>query len=167
MKLLNPRFKHPLLAEGSQVYALIKSCPPLDVNSQYYYHILCRDFRQTCVIAEIEATVVGFISAYRKPENPNCLFIWQVAVAEAARGQKLASTMLQWLIEQPACRAIQTIETTISPSNQASQRLFKRFAIAQQAVCTTSPFLTASDFGDSSHEEEILYQISPLKLNPK
>jgi len=154
--------RHPTLEDGATVYHLIKSCPPLDINSQYYYHIICSDFRKTCVIAEMDSSIVGFVSAYLKPEENDCLFVWQVAVAKEARGRKLALNMLQWLTSQSKCNFVQKLETTISPSNQASQKLFKRFAKQHQAKCLTFPFLDASHFGNTSHEEEILYRIFPL-----
>lgn len=165
MNKFNISFRNPELEDGKNIYKLIKSCPPLDVNSQYYYHIICHDFRETCVIAEIEGQIVGFISGYIKPEKPNCLFVWQVAVSKKVRGGNLATNMLNWLTKRPKCHNINSLETTISPSNQASQKLFKRFAKSKNAVCRTLPFLNASHFGVNDHEEEILYKISPLIIN--
>ena len=156
------RFRHPEFEDGAAVYQLIKSSPPLDVNSQYYYHILCSDFCDTCVIAEIDNRIAGFLSAYLKPRDENCLFVWQVVVSGEARGRGLASNMLEWLFKQPKCTHIKCLETTISPSNQASQRLFRRFAEMRGAECLTSPFLDVSHFGEDIHEDEILFRISPL-----
>ena len=155
-------FRHPEFADGAGVYQLVKSSPPLDVNSQYYYHIICSDFRDTCVVAEIDGQIAGFLSAYLKPCDPDCLFVWQVVVAESARGRGLASDMLEWLFKQPKCTHIKCLETTISPSNQASQKLFRRFAEKHGAECLTFPFLDVSHFGDSGHEDEILFRITPL-----
>lgn len=156
------KYRHPTFNEGLSVFHLIKSCPPLDLNSIYYYYIICRDFSDTCVVAESDQGMVGFISAYRKPQEPSSLFVWQVAVAKTARGHHIASNMLEWLVEQPSCNNIRVLETTISPSNQASQSLFRRFAEKHQAICQTSTFLDISQFGDRAHEAEILFRITPL-----
>lgn len=155
-------YRHPNINDGRKIYELIKACPPLDVNSQYYYHIMCGEFSKTCVIAEIDGVISGFISGYLNQERINCLFIWQVAVTEKARGRKLGLNMLEWLTKQSKCSCIRSIETTISPSNKASQQLFKQFANQHNANCKTTPFLDQSHFGTSSHEEEVLYIISPL-----
>jgi diaminobutyrate acetyltransferase len=156
-------YRHPHFEDGLSVYHLIKSCPPLDVNSIYYYYVLCRDFANTSVIAEQDKKIVGFLSAYLKPQAPECLFVWQVAVAESARGQKIASNMLNWLSNQAACSKVNTLETTIYPSNQASQSLFKRFAEHHQASCHTSTFLDISQFGKQAHEAEILFRIQWMR----
>ena len=156
-------YRHPNKKDGAAVYALVKASPPLDVNSQYYYHLICHDFADTCVVAQQGETIVGFISAYRQPKNPQCLFVWQAAVAEQARGQNLAFTMLQWLTKQSK-QVINRLETTISPSNIASQKFMQRVAHAYKADCITLPFLDKTDFGCGSHEDEILYSISPLNF---
>jgi diaminobutyrate acetyltransferase len=162
--MVNPTisYRHPSLEDGAPAYELIKASPPLDVNSQYYYHIVCSDFSETCVIAEWDGELVGFISAYLKPKNTSTLFVWQVVVAEVVRGRGLASNMLGWLTKQKKCRQISCLETTISPSNRASQNLFKRFASENNAACNTFSFLDVSHFDGDSHEDEVLYKISPL-----
>ena len=164
MQAVKMNYRHPLFEEGLAIYQLIKSCPPLDTNSIYYYYILCRDFSETCVVAEQNHQIMGFLSAYRKPQESDCLFVWQVAVSNEARGQHSATNMLDWLIARTTCENIRTVETTISPTNDASQNLFKRFANKHQAKYQTTPFLNISQFGNKTHEEEILFRIHPLKL---
>jgi len=162
MSISDIHYCHPIRQDGRAVYKLIQTCPPLDLNSQYYYHIICHDFSQTCVIAKQHNEIIGFVSAYLKPNNKTSLFVWQVAVSEQARGHGLASHMLAWLTQQPSCKTINSLETTISPSNQASQKLFQRFATKHNSTLQTFPFLDASQFGNELHEDEILYRISPL-----
>ena len=159
------QFGYPSMEDGAEVYRLIKSCPPLDVNSQYCYHLICRDFRQTCVIARDSCPnqgqrVVGFLSAYVRPEQPECLFIWQIAVSEVLRGQQLASGMLSWLAATPMFQTITVVEATIAPSNHASKRFFYRFAATCNAVVKTFPFLATTQFSDESlHEDEVLHRM--------
>ena len=162
MKSSEINYRHPTLDDGSKIYGLVRSCPPLDVNSQYFYYILCKDFSNTCVVAEYDRNLLGFVSAYLQPEKPRSLFVWQVAVAKNARRKRLALNMLDWLIKQPKCIHIQSMETTISPLNQPSQKLFSRFAKDHNANLQTRLFLDKSNFDNESHEEEILYTLSPL-----
>ena len=151
----------PLLEDGKAVHELIKRCPPLDVNSSYNYFLLCSHFRDTCVVAEANDQIVGFLSAYLIPSSPDTLFVWQVAVDEAARGVGLAGRMLEHVTERPACTGVRTLETTISPSNLSSRRVFERFAEKHQAKSSEETFLEASHFGAEAHEDERLIRIGP------
>lgn len=163
MQNLKINYRHPYFDDGLAVYELVKSCPPLDINSIYYYYILCRDFSKTCVVAERDNQIIGFISSYRKPLEPGCLFVWQVAVSKEARGYHIATNMLDWLIEQLSYMNLRFLETTISPSNQGSQALFRRLAKKSQVHCKTTTFLKGSKFKDQTHETELLFCIGPFR----
>jgi L-2,4-diaminobutyric acid acetyltransferase len=153
----------PELTDGKAVHELIQRCPPLDVNSSYNYFLLCSHFRDTCVVAEANERVVGFLSAYLIPGRPETLFVWQVAVDEAARGHGLAGRMLEHVMARPFCTAVTTLETTISPSNLSSRRVFQRYAEQRQAKSSEETFLEVSHFGGEAHEEERLIRIGPWK----
>ncbi len=79
-------YRPPRLSDGPAVHTLARRCEPLDLNSPYSYLLLCTDFAATCVVAERDGDLVGFVSGYLKPADPRGLFIWQVAVSPAARG---------------------------------------------------------------------------------
>lgn len=151
----------PVLEDGKAVHELIKRCPPLDVNSSYNYFLLCSHFRETCVVAEANGRLVGFLSAYLIPSRPDTLFVWQVAVDESARGLGLAGRMLEQVMARPACAKVRTLETTISPSNLSSRRVFERFAEKHGAKTSEETFLEAGHFGSEAHEDERLIRIGP------
>lgn len=153
-------FRPPVRQDGHTIYQLIRHCPPLDVNSSYAYFLLADHFSSTCVVAEKENVMVGFLSAYIKPEAPDTLFVWQIAVSEKARGLGLASHMLNELAMRDACDQVMEIQTTIGPDNVASQKTLRRFAHAWQLQEQKESFLTASDFSGESHEDEDLYRFS-------
>ncbi len=158
-----PTLRDPILEDGKAVHELIQRCPPLDVNSSYNYFLLCSHFRDTCVVAEADDRIIGFLSAYLIPSRPDTLFIWQVAVDEVARGLGLAGRMLEQVTERPACAEVTTLETTISPSNISSRRVFERFAEKHEAKSSEETFLEARHFGAEAHEEERLIRIGPWK----
>lgn len=158
-------FRAPNKKDGLNVNKLIKSCPPLDTNSAYCNFLQSSHFRQTCVVAEMEGNLVGFLSAYRQPENPHTLFVWQIAVAEIARGHGLALTMLKSLIARPALADITAIETTITEDNRGSWRTFEKFDAESGGGGTRKPFLYEQDHFKGKHETEILFHI-PLKKQP-
>ena len=74
---------------------MIAACPPLDTNSAYCNLLQCTDFADFCVAAAQGGQLAGWVSGYRPPAAPGDFFIWQVAVAPAARGQGLASRMIE------------------------------------------------------------------------
>lgn len=150
--------RHPTKEDGLTVFNLIKASPPLDLNSSYYYYMMCADFGKSSLVAERGGELLGYISGYIPPEDEGTLFVWQVAVSEAARGKGLAGALLSNLV-QDWNGLITTLKTTISPSNKASQALFKGFAEKNEYPITTSEFLKASDFGPGDHESEELYTI--------
>jgi diaminobutyrate-2-oxoglutarate transaminase len=156
--------RQPERQDGALLHDLVAACPPLDLNSRYAYLLLCEHHAQTSVVAESAGNIVGAITAYIPPTRPDTLFVWQVAVAPQMRGKKLATRMLQHLLR--SCvepHRLRWIETTISPSNQPSRRLFSQFAMSHGVDCTATTLFEADDFGESGHEEEYLYKIGPLE----
>lgn len=159
---VNTVFRKPVLGDGAAVCELIRNCPPLDVNSCYCYFLLCSHFAGTSVVAESGDAITGFISAYLEPTAPDTVFVWQVAVDESQRGTGLAGRMLDAIVSRTECAGVRWLETTVSPSNRASRRLFERFADRHGARLEERPFLEAAHFGDSGHEAEPLLRIGPL-----
>lgn len=154
--------RQPQQSDGAALHRLIAACPPLDLNSLYAYLLLCLHHAQTSVVAEVDGLLVGAITAYIPPAQPDTLFVWQVAVAPQQRGQGLGKRMLQHLLQDCiAPRRLRWMETTISPDNAASDHLFTRFALQHDAGCTIATLFDAAAFGESGHEEERLYKIGP------
>jgi L-2,4-diaminobutyric acid acetyltransferase len=156
-------FRKPMARDGEAIHRLINNSPPLDVNSVYSYYLLSHHHADTCMVAEFQGEIVGFISAYFPPSEPHTLFIWQVAVDEKMRGQKLASMMLRCLLSRPECSEATTLIATVNPSNKASRRLFEKYCQSIGSDIIESEFISESAFGEQSHEAEILLSID---LNP-
>lgn len=97
-----PRLRKPNAGDGAAIWALVKSCKPLDENSMYCNLVQVDHFRDTCVVAGMDGEVVGWTSGHMIP-NKNELFVWQVAVSPKARGLGLGRKMLLALIESDAC----------------------------------------------------------------
>ncbi len=109
-----------------------------------------------------EQDVYGFISAYQKPAAPDTLFVWQVAVDSRARGQGLASKMLDEILSRPALNEVRYIETTITADNDASQRLFQAFARRYQAEHDVNEFFDRQRHFKDQHDSELLHRIGPI-----
>lgn len=154
-------FRSPRIEDGIAIYKLIKQSPPLDLNSSYLYFLQATHFADTCLVAEKEGEIVGFVSAYFRPDEDDSLFIWQIAVSEKARGHGLGKQLIYHLIRNQSSRPIvRDVCCTISPSNKASQNLFKSFAEQHGLIIEKTPFLESHHFGsnaEDSHEAEDLY----------
>ncbi|TVR46605.1 MAG: diaminobutyrate acetyltransferase [Rhodobacteraceae bacterium] len=118
----------PIKDDGAAVFDLIAACPPLDQNSRYMNLVQCDHFAETCVLAERDGRALGWISGHVKPDAPDTVFVWQVAVHADARGLGLGKRMLKDLLNRSACHNTRKLETTITRDNAASWGLFQSFA---------------------------------------
>lgn len=151
-----------MLEDGGEIWELIKNTKVLDLNSAYYYLILCKYFKNTCVVAENNQQIVGFVSAFFHPEKPNVLFVWQVAVDESQKGKGIASSLLEELLNREECANISYLETTISPSNKASKALFNKLARKLGTSMNETESISTEIFPNENHESEQTYQIGPI-----
>lgn len=147
----------PSLVDGRVLWRIARDSAVLDLNSSYAYLLWTRDFADTTVVARGAAGPVGFVSGYRRPDAPDVLMVWQVAVAESHRGRGLARAMLDGLVGQVRPRFL---ETTIAPTNDASVRLFASLARAHGVELARSALFTPELFPDE-HEAEQLHRIGP------
>lgn len=122
----------------------------------------CSHFSNTSVIAVSGNEVVGFISAYLIPERANTLFVWQVAVGSQARGQGLATRMLQHILARPYCHDICYLETTITESNKASWALFNGLSSKLNTELHSSVMFDRIEHLDDAHDTEMLVSIGPF-----
>ncbi|HEX5514930.1 MAG TPA: diaminobutyrate acetyltransferase [Gammaproteobacteria bacterium] len=155
------QLRPPDVADGSEIWRIVKDSGTLDLNSAYLYLLLCKDFPQTCVVAEQNGRLVGFATGYRPPERDDVIFLWQIGVDAALRGQGLGKRLLTRFLDSEGARGTSYLETTISPSNQASQKLFRGLARDLGTECQVSPCFTADQF-PNGHEAEDLYRIGPF-----
>ncbi|HEX5477769.1 MAG TPA: diaminobutyrate acetyltransferase [Burkholderiales bacterium] len=161
-----PTLGSPRVADAHAIRSLIAACQPLDLNSTYAYLLLCEHFSTTCVRADAQGDTVGFVSAYRPPRRQETIFVWQVAVHAAARGQGLGGRMLRELLSRPEVRGCRYLETTVSPSNAASMRMFEGLARALDAPLARQAMFQEEDFGAERHESETLLRIGPFAALP-
>ncbi|MCU4674407.1 diaminobutyrate acetyltransferase [Catenovulum sp. 2E275] len=155
-------FRHPVSEDGFAINQLIAACPPLDTNSAYCNLLQCSHFSDTCVVAELNGEIVGWVSAYIEPKQPQNLFIWQMAVSEKARGCALAQRMLMFLLAQRQCSATRFVETTITADNLASRRVFQKLAEGFETDCVESVMFSKEVHFGGKHNTEYLFTIGPI-----
>ncbi|MBK0418200.1 diaminobutyrate acetyltransferase [Leucobacter sp. CSA1] len=148
----------PTMEDGQHLWALARDSRVLDLNSSYSYLLWCRDFAETSAIATVADDPAGFVTGYTRPESPETLMIWQIAVGERHRGRGLALQMLEELVDRTGTSRL---ETTITADNDASSRLFAAFAERRGAACVSRPLFTEELYPDR-HDTEFLYEIEPV-----
>lgn len=157
-------FRSPTSRDAGAVAALIAASPPLDGNSLYCNLLQCTHFAGTCIIASRDGQIEGWISGYRPPDQPEAFFVWQVAVHERARGAGLGVAMLEALFERDGVADARWLKTSVTPSNQASMRMFEKFAAKRGAPIRREPWFDAAAHFGGQHESEDLYLIGPLPI---
>jgi L-2,4-diaminobutyric acid acetyltransferase len=155
-----PHFRAARPADGAAMWRLVGEMGGLEQNSGYFYVLFCKDFADTCVVAEVDGELAGFVLGHRPPARPDSVFVWQVGVAPWMRRQGLAGRLLEALLaqQQPPAR---WLEATVSPDNSASRSLFRALARKLDTRCDERAFLDATLF-PVSHEAEDLFRIGPL-----
>jgi L-2,4-diaminobutyric acid acetyltransferase len=156
----------PEAEDGAAVHRLIALCPPLDGNSLYCNLLQCTHFPGTCVLAQRNGEVLGWLSAYRPPADPSQIFVWQVAVHPEARGSGLGGRMLEALLARPAAAGAEVLTTTITEPNTASWALFRGFAQRLGAPFRSRPLFVRDRHFEGAHDTEHLVSIGPLGVSP-
>ncbi|GAA2417269.1 diaminobutyrate acetyltransferase [Streptomyces glaucosporus] len=152
----------PGVEDGAAVWRIARDSRALDLNSSYSYLLWFRDFAATSVVARGDGgEPVGFTTGYVRPERPRTLVVWQIAVEERQRGRGLAAAMLDHLAARLRPRGVRYLETTVTPANTASNRLFTVFARRHGAALGREVLFDGGLFPDG-HEPEVLYRIGPL-----
>lgn len=160
---LDLTFRTPTDEDGSAVWQLIQDINALDDNSMYCNLLQCTHFAETCALAEREGELLGWISGYRPPSDPDALFVWQVATHPAARGQRVASRLIHWVLDRPWNGDIVQVHSTITRTNKASWALFGSIAEAYGAELHHEPHFERERHFDGGAATEYLVRIAPLQ----
>ncbi|MGM0585721.1 MAG: diaminobutyrate acetyltransferase [Pseudomonadota bacterium] len=155
----------PTPEDGADVWELIRDSGPLDENSLYCNLVQCEHFADTCVIAELEGEIVGWVSGLIPPQEPETLFIWQVAVSRKARGMGVARRMLEHLLARPSCEDVTQIKTTITADNEASWALFNSFADKLDATLERDAHYEKEEHFAGRHDTEYMVTIADFEAS--
>jgi L-2,4-diaminobutyric acid acetyltransferase len=151
--------------DGAGMWQVVKDCGVLDLNSAYLYMLQANHFAETCAVATVDERIVGLVTGHCPPNRPGAVFLWQVGIRPEAQGLGLGKKLVSAFLKLPGAEGAVRLETTITPSNEASRALFKRIAADLDADFQVSPFFTADEFPDAGHEPEELITITPLNAD--
>ena len=148
----------PDATDGAGIWELVRKCKPLDENSMYCNLVQADHFRDTCVVAELDGEIVGWISGHIIPDRDE-IFVWQVAVGPEARGMGLGKKMLLELVNRDACDGARNLKTTITRDNAASWALFRSFAKSIGGELDDEPHFERDTHFDGRHATEHMVTI--------
>lgn len=159
-------FRTVRLEDAAGMWQLVRHCKVLDLNSPYAYLLLCRHHHRTCLVAEEAGNLVGFVTAYVPPSDPDVVFVWQVAVADSHRRGGVGRALIEKLLDR--CPEARFLECTVAPSNVASLALFRAVAADRRARFDVRPGFAAELFpaDATAHEREDIVRIGPLAPEP-
>ena len=152
-------FRAPVAADGERMWEIARDSGVLDLNSEYAYVLWGAEFSDSSVVVTDGGRVVGFVTGFRRPSEPDTIIVWQVGVDADQRGKGLAARMLHVLMDRLAPLGVVRLRTTISPDNEASQRTFGAVARDRGMEFTRTDYLSADLLGEG-HEPEDLYTIA-------
>jgi L-2,4-diaminobutyric acid acetyltransferase len=159
-----PVLASPTPADGADLWRAARDSGSLDLNSPYAYLLVATDWAATSVVARDDRGLVGFVAGYRPPTDPDHAFVWQVAVADRARGRGIGRQLLHGVLERPANLDARFLTATVTPSNAASLALFRGIARDLEVPCEERERFPAALFPSElgTHEPELQLRIGPL-----
>lgn len=159
---MSPSIRRPQSSDGATVWQLIQQTPQLDDNSLYCNLLQCSHFSATCAIAEKGGVVVGWLSGYVPPDQPDTLFVWQVCVGECARGRGLGKKLIGDVLARPESAAIRQIQCTITEANTTSWALFTGVARQIRAQLQQIEHFSRDQHFAGCHDAEFAVSIGPF-----
>jgi len=112
--------------EFPSVYNFVSSCKPLESYPEHFYKIMLRYFGNSCIIAEFNGEIVGFVMGFTSQVDDKKLFLWQIGVANLLRGNEIAKMLLEKFEKVAKKLGCKRIEVTVDPENIPSQKLFEK-----------------------------------------
>ncbi|HSN83364.1 MAG TPA: GNAT family N-acetyltransferase [Polyangiales bacterium] len=155
------RIRRPRAEEGSAIWDLVRRSEPVGPDARHVLPLLVSNFADTCLVAEIEGALVGFVGGYRTPTPPESVLVWQIDVDAGFREQGLGNALLHALIRCPGCAGVEYLEATVSSANVATRRLLAGFARDLDTACEVTEGASGSPLASASDADEIL-RVGPI-----
>lgn len=155
------RYRTPVPEDAVAVWQMVLDEPMLDDNSSYCYTLWFRDFADTSLVATVGEEIVGFLTGYRRPDEPDTFFIWQAAVKPANGVSGLGINLLVNAVDLQLATGAKYVETTVSEQNKAITMLLHMVAGEYDADTHTEVLFRAEDLPGGDHDE-VLHRIGPL-----
>lgn len=152
-------YRHPVETDAHALWSLVlkinKESGGLDIYALSNYQRLCRDFSQTCMVAELGGHIIGFATGFMMPNDigKTGLFLWQTGVHPNYHGQGIGSQVERYLID---AHRPDYLHFTVEASNNAANRTAEKKAAYMRTAFAKIGAITSEHLGDG-HEAEFIY----------
>ena len=154
-----PVLRAPVPEDGARIAALAKDFTSGKARDLPETLVGRGAFSETSVLAELDGKLLGWVSAYILPYDPQTLFIWTVEVVKVERNPELSSLMLGYLMRQEPCAGVTRVQTVISCDEDRPWTLFRRFARWQHSRMDIQPYFTQALTPHKRHENDNMVTI--------
>jgi len=155
-------YRSPNKEDATSIYNTAKAST-LDLNSTYSYLMMASLFSDTCLVAEENNEIVGFVTGFipvkRTDTFPSSFFVWQIAVRKNYRGRGIAYSMIDYLIKKIK---LPYLEAHVTKPNKASMNTFNKLAREYNTSIKTSMGFHETDFPVDGKDSELLLTIGPF-----
>lgn len=155
----NLTFRPLGVADVVDLQQAVRDCPPLTLHTPYTYWVALSKASGLCIGAWREDELAGFVVAM--PTTRSRLFVWQIGVRSSFRGRQVGQVMLRKAWQAAEKLGLDSLETSIEPSNKASAATFASFAKAENLSFNAIGTASIRDPAGKVAEREIEYLLQP------
>lgn len=140
------------------IYQLMNNTQGIDNHTAYTLWQCTYFDADFFLVAKEQDTLLGYV--FGRPTGADHIFLWQIAVSEAARGKHVGKQLVQQFIKQAQTKGFTQLITTITQGNQASERLFQSIAKELESALVTQG--NTGNFGGVM-SDEVIYHLTIAK----
>lgn len=150
-----PVFRPPTVDDGLRMWEIARDTGVLDLNTEYAYALWGAEFADSSIVVEDDGRIVGFVTGFIRPSEPDSLFVWQVGVDADQRGKGYAKRMLHALMNRLADHGVVRLRTTVTATNEASQRTFAALARERDLDLGVEEYMSGEHLGEGFVDENL------------
>ncbi|GEM_PF-3598627 len=154
-------YRKASVEDAKEIHTIVKNTPGIDDNSLYYYSLWLKEFDQSNVVATQNNKIIAFLTAFRKPKDPETLFLWQLAAIPRHGVPDLGVRLAYHLIDYEIDNNLSGVEATIDLNNKSILYVMKKIEKKYNGKMLMEEYLS-EDFlsgNDEHHHSETLLKI--------
>jgi L-2,4-diaminobutyric acid acetyltransferase len=103
-------------------------CKPLGVHTGYTYWVMFHHFNESCFVIQDGGNIIGYVSGMKSQSHSDVFFLWQIGVAEEARGKGYSYLLLEKIFEAAKRMNCKKMQFSLEDLDGASFKSFSGFA---------------------------------------
>ena len=103
-----------------EIMNLASKCNPIPIERDSIYHLFTRYFADTCLVAEKDNKIVGYILGFFSQQDKTVAYIHNICVSPDFRRKKIGSSLYQKFFQNMKKKKCQRVFLIINPVNRLS-----------------------------------------------